>query len=457
MRFSIILTSFISLVLLAQAQQQPPPNPPPGAQQQQMQPAGPAAAQAPDASSLSIDLAGAISRARQYSSQFLTASTAALLAREDRVQAKAALFPTFNALNQMIYTQGNGTPSGIFVSNDGVHVYNEQALVHAEVFSVTRRAEYSRAIAAEAAARARQDIAVRGLVATVVQNYYALIIAQRHFRNAARSVDEARTFADITRKQEAGGEAAHADVVKAQLQVQQRERELLDAENATARARIGLGVVIMPDLTSRYNIVDDLRPDAPLQPIEEFRLQAADNNPEIRAAQSALQQAGYAVRSAKGVYYPSLIVDYFWGINANVFGVHGPDDRHNLGSVVQGTVTVPVWNWGANQSRVRAAEIQRRQAEVDLSLTRRQLLGNIESFHLEAQTARAQVESLRSSLDLAGESLRLTLLRYEAGEATALEVVDAQSSLAAARNAFDDGLARYRLALANMQTLTGRF
>ena len=62
------------------------------------------------------------------------------------------------------------------------------------------------------------------------------------------------------------------------------------------------------------------------------------------------------------------------------------------------------------------------------------------AFYLEAQAARSQLESLRSSLDLSAESLRLTVLRYQAGEATALEVVDAQSTLAAARNAYDDGL-----------------
>ena len=78
-------------------------------------------------------------------------------------------------------------------------------------------------------------------------------------------------------------------------------------------------------------------------------------------------------------------------------------------------------------------------------------------FYLEAQAARAQLDSLRSSLELSAESLRLTILRYQAGEATALEVVDAQSTLALARNAYDDGLARYRIALANLQILTGRF
>jgi outer membrane protein TolC len=49
----------------------------------------------------------------------------------------------------------------------------------------------------------------------------------------------------------------------------------------------------------------------------------------------------------------------------------------------------------------------------------------------------------------------LTLLRYEAGEATALEVVDAQNTVTQARNAYDDGLGRYRIAIVTLQTLTG--
>jgi hypothetical protein len=55
----------------------------------------------------------ALGLARAYSQQFLTAGIAAQLAHEDRVQAKAAFFPTLNAFNQYIYTQGNGTPSGV--------------------------------------------------------------------------------------------------------------------------------------------------------------------------------------------------------------------------------------------------------------------------------------------------------------------------------------------------------
>jgi outer membrane protein TolC len=106
---------------------------------------------------------------------------------------------------------------------------------------------------------------------------------------------------------------------------------------------------------------------------------------------------------------------------------------------------------------VRQAQYRRDQAEQDLSLTRKQFDANVSSFYAEAKVAQAQISTLKDSLDLASESLRLTVLRYKAGEATTLEVVDAQSTAALARNAYADGLVRYKLALANIGLLTGRF
>ena len=118
-------------------------------------------------------------------------------------------------------------------------------------------------------------------------------------------------------------------------------------------------------------------------------------------------------------------------------------------------MAVPLWNWGATHSKVRQAGLRLEQARVDLTLTQRQLLANVSVFYAEAQAAQAQVASLRSSLDLSTESLRLTVLRYQAGEVSVLEVVDAQTTLIQARSAYDDGLVRYRVALAALQTLTG--
>src|SRR5882762_11037878 len=94
---------------------------------------------------------------------------------------------------------------------------------------------------------------------------------------------------------------------------------------------------------------------------------------------------------------------------------------------------------------------------VELSFAQRQLLAHLRQFYSEAEIARSEMQSLASSAEMATDSLRLTTLRYQAGESTVLEVVDAQNTLTLARNAYDDGQARFRVAVANLQTLTGTF
>jgi outer membrane protein TolC len=124
---------------------------------------------------------------------------------------------------------------------------------------------------------------------------------------------------------------------------------------------------------------------------------------------------------------------------------------------VQAQLTVPLWTWGAARSRVKQADLKLQQAKNDLSYTQRNLLASLDAFYREAALARTQLASLHESVDLSRQSLDLTTLRYQAGEVSVLEVVDAQNSARDARNALDDGLARYRVAIGNLQTLTGAF
>ena len=405
---------------------------------------------------LKLTLRQAIDRARQYGPSFLAANLAAASAHEDAVQAKAALLPSVSALSQFIYTQPNGTPSGVFVSNDGPHIYNQQALVHGDLYAPGKRADYHRALAAEAAARAKADVAERGLVAVVVQDYYAMAVAERKLDNTRQALGEARQFLDVTEQQERGGETAHSDVIKAQIQVEQRQRDAEDNQLALDKARLALAVLLFPDFRQDFTVEDDLDSVAALPPFPQVE-EMAGRNPDMRAAQAAVEQQTHAIESARAALLPTLSFDYFFGINANQFALHDPDHANNLGSVAQAQLTVPLWTWGAARSKIRQAQIGLDQARNDLGFTQRQLLSTLQAFYQEAQVAGSQMDSLKRSAELSAESLRLTLLRYGAGEVTVLEVVDAQTTLTQARNARADGLARYRLALAELQTLTGAF
>jgi len=184
--------------------------------------------------------------------------------------------------------------------------------------------------------------------------------------------------------------------------------------------------------------------------------QAVRENPALAAAEAASRQAHQDLGTARGRILPSLAVDYLYGIDAGNFAI-ATNGIRNLGSSLIASVNVPLWNWGASQGQIAAARLQETRARVELSFAQRQLLANLHTFYEEAQAARDELDSLMRSVALATDSLRLTNLRYQAGEATVLEVVDAQTTLVAARYANDDGQGRYHLALANLQTLTGTF
>jgi outer membrane protein TolC len=410
---------------------------------------------------LTLTLQDAIARARQIDPQFRSALSAYGLAREDRVQSRANLLPNLNYQAAFLYTEGNGTAASRFIANNGVHEYISQGNVH-QTLSLANVADYRRTLAAEAVAKAHSEIAARGLVVTVVQTYYGFVVAQRKYSTAQRANDEAQRFLDISQKLERGGEVAHSDVIKSQIQFQQKRRDLQDAQLAMDRSRVDLAVLVFPDFTQNFSVVDDLQPPEPLPGFPEVETAAAKNNPDLRAALAAVREANQEVAVAWNGFLPSLSFDYFYGIDSNRFAVSEFDPAtgrniRNLGYAAAATLQLPVWNWGSSRSKLKQADLRRGQARVELSFTQRQLLGNLRSFYNEAQTARLELESLDQSAQLAADSLRLTTMRYQSGEATVLEVVDAQNTLALARNSFDDGQERYRVALANLQTLTGSF
>jgi len=438
-------------------------------QQQETPPPAPAekappAPQATPAAPLRLTLQAALDLARKNNTQYQAAVTNSGLAREDRTQARDALLPSVAYNNSAIYTQSAGpgltSQTGvpvIFIANNTVHEYISQANIH-ESIDVAGYAAWRRASAAAAVARAQAEIASRGLVVTVVQGYYNLAAAQHKLETAKKGADEGDRFLKLTQNLEHGGEVAHSDIVKAELQAQDRRRQLQEAQLALLNARLDFSVLIFSDFNDNFEVADDLHAAIPLPTLAEVQQQAAQQNPDIRAALAAVQAADHDVLGARAGYLPSLTVDYFYGIDAAHFAVNtaiGNQKFSNLGSSIVGSLNIPIWNWGATQSRVKQADLRRAQAKRELSLAQRTLLAEIQSLYAEAGTALDELGGLNRSAELAEESLRLTTLRYTNGESTVLEVVDAQTTYAQANAAYQDGAVRYRVALANLQTLTG--
>ena len=450
---AILATVLSGLSLYAQ-------NPPAPPQLQLARPVGPAAP--PPV----ITLQDALDRAKQLDAQFRSAISDAAIAREDRRQAKSALLPSVNGLTEYLGTQGNGkTPNGRYVTTDGVHVYRAWGTLHTDLNAETfYKSTYHRAQAAEALAAAKAEIAQRGLAVVVTKDYYALVTSERKYATAQQSLQQGQRFLEITQQQENLGQAAHSDVVKSQIQSEQQRQTLQEATLGMENSRLNLAVLLFPDLNENFTVVDDLDSPQALPPFPAVQEMAGRQNPDLRAAQEALAQASQEIRIAQNAMLPSLAIDWNYGIEANAFALHAVQAAQpqfgplpTLGYYIDGRFTLPIFDWGTRRSKLQQAQFRERQAQVQLTQTQRQLVSNLYLYYNEALTARAAVDGLRRAADLAAESLRLINLRYQAGESTALEVVDAQNTLVQARNAYDDAQTRYRVALATLQTVTGSF
>ncbi len=440
--FGVALSATVSS---AQATSQPGVAPPP-----------------PASSPVTIDLAEAIKRAQSNEPAFAAALAESKATALDRSIARAALLPSAVYHNQYLFTQSNGAknaagqigfqPAPIFIANNTVHEYFSQGTVN-EALGFKQFADLQTATAGAARAAAEFEIARRGLVSTVVGLFYGSSTTQRKLQIAQRAATEAAAFTDLTQKREQAREGAHADVIKAQLLQQQRQRDLTDAKLTADKARLELGVLLFPDPQTVYQVQEGTLPALPSR--EEVNARASANNAELKSALAALRQSDVAILSARAAYLPDLALNFTYGIDAPQFAQTGPQGVRNLGYSASATLDIPIWDWLATEHRVRQSQIRRDAVRVALSATQRRLIVALDEGYAEAVAARDQASSLEESVRTAAESLRLTKLRYADGEATVLEVVDAQTALTTAENAREDGIVRSEAALANLQTLTG--
>jgi len=415
----------------------------------------------------SITLEQAIALARANEPSFAAAAANKRVTALDHSIAQAALLPGVSYHNQVLYTQPNGAINGggpvgsqaapRFIANNAVREYASQGVV-TETFGLQQLTAVSRASAADAVAAAELEIARRGLVATVTGLFYQSLAADRKVEVGRRAAGEAANFTQLTQQRESAREGAHADVVKAQLLQQQRDRDLADALLEQQKAHLDLGVLLFPDPRAAYTLVPGaVVPGAvvPLPDRADVDAAAMKLNPELHQALASLRVSSLDVTAAKAAYLPDLGLNFTYGIDAVQFAVNGHEGVKNLGYSAGATLDIPVWDWLSTQHRVRQSEIMRDAAHTALTATQRRLIAQLDESYAEAATSRDQLQSLDQSVQTATESLRLTRLRYTAGEATVLEVVDAQNSLTAAEIAREDGTIRYQLALTNLRLLTG--
>lgn len=283
--------------------------------------------------------------------------------------------------------------------------------------------------------------------------YYRAALAGELVTISRAAVEQAEAFLADQRLRFETGTSSELDLLRAEVSAENLRPSLVEAENAADLARRELRrLVNLPEtqpvvLTTELAAPDaaaiaDTLASAALGLAQRAALAAAERQVEIGESQ---------VRIARGSYLPNV------SLSVNYGGQLFPNNALDLGSaewredVTAGLeVSVPIFNGFR-----RRGEVQ--QARVNLDRTRLQLAQLEESVELQYRQAVAERTRAQATIGARARTVEqaqrvhdLTVLRFEQGLATQLEVSDARLALLQARTNVAQALADYHTADASV-------
>jgi outer membrane protein TolC len=282
----------------------------------------------------------------------------------------------------------------------------------------------------------------RELVVLVVGNAYLEAIAEgARVETAEAQVKTAQTLYDRAVDQQKAGVSPAIDTLRAQVELQSRQQQLIVARNDFAKQKLTLSRIIGLPLGQEFRLTDKAPYDALAPPsLEESLRSAYAARSDYQAALAQLRAAELSRRAATAEYYPTFDLE-------GDFGDIGVNPASSNGTFhVAGTLTVPIFQGGRTHADVLQAESDLRQAKQRLDDLRGQIDNDVRTALLDLNAAADQVEVARSSVDLAEQTLTQAQDRFTAGVTDNLEVVQAQESVASAHENYISSLYAHNLA-----------
>ena len=282
----------------------------------------------------------------------------------------------------------------------------------------------------------------REIVVLAVGNSYLQTIAEAARVDAAQAqVTTAQALYNKAVDQLKAGVTPAIDALRAQVEFQARQQQLIVARNDYAKSKLSLARVIGLPPGQEFT----LSSHAPYEPLltpglQESLQRAYASRADYQAALAKLRAAELSRRAASAEHYPDL------GFEADYGDVGISPFRSNGTYHVEGSLKIPIFAGGRTHADVLQAESVLRQNRQQVDNLRGQIDNEVRTAMLDLNAANDQVQVARSSVDLAQQTLTQAQDRFTAGVADNLEVIQAQEALATANENYISSLYAHNLA-----------
>jgi outer membrane protein TolC len=282
----------------------------------------------------------------------------------------------------------------------------------------------------------------RELVVLATGNAYlqALSGAAR-LETAEAQLQTAQSLYGKATDQQNAGLSPAIDTLRAQVEFQNRQQQLIVARNDFAKQKLTLVRAIGLPVGQEIALISKAPYDALATLGVEASLQRAyASRSDYLAAAQQVRAAEYYRKGATAEYFPTIDMTADYGDLGINFG-----NSHGTFSV-GGRVNIPIFQGGKVHADVLQADATLRQTRAQLDNLRGQIEYEVRTALLDIEAADQQVQVARSSVDLAEQTLTQARDRFSAGVTDNLEVVEAQQTVAAAHESYISSLYAHNLA-----------
>jgi len=405
----------------------------------------------------------AVRLALNQASTFQQAGFNERLAAEDVRQARAAFLPRIAAAPSVIYTTPSissnnapGTPRPpSFIAANAVSEFQALANVTGELdVSGRLRATLNRNAALLEAARAGTEVARRTLILAIDDAYFALALASARRGAAEQNLAAAAEFERATSLLLSAGEVAPVDLTRARLQINTRRDELEQARANEAVAGDSLRLFVGYDFNQPIATTDLLIQMPQLGEVESFTADAIRRRPEFVQFDAERRAAEQDIRLARAERRPQVTYNISGGFDAD--SLRPPRIGQHAGASASIGLSIPIFDAGISRSRARQAGLRAQVAESTRLAALRSFAQGFYSARTQAFSAEARIRLASNGIRDAESNLTASLARYRAGEASIVEVTDAQNTLVTKRTNFYQAIFDYQTARARLMLATGR-
>ncbi len=409
---------------------------------------------------LPISLEDAINRGLKQNLGLLLSSQDVGSARGQRWQQLSSLLPNLTTTSYVDRSQINLAEFGFALKIPNVTIpsivgpfayYDARAYVTQSVFdwkAINNTHSASQSVkAAQYTFKDARDL----VVLAVGYNYLQAIADEARIETAEAQVNTGQALYNQASDQLKAGTSPAIDELRAHVELQTRQQQLIQARNDLAIQKLTIARVIGLAPGQEFDLTDK-SPYEPLEGItvEDALKRAYATRSDFQAALATVSSAEYSRRAAHAGYYPSLSVSGAYGIAgtySNLF-THGVFD-------MRATLTIPIFQGGKVQGDVLVADAQLQQSRDRLDSLRGQIDADVRTALLTLESSGQQVVVAKSNVALADESLLQSRDRFAAGVTNTVEVVQAQEAVAGAHENYISALYNYNYAKISLARAMG--